>query len=105
MSVSEPATPHLNPEQVQAQSLLNAPVPRLYTNGFVVAQTNADLSLVLLLNGAPSALLSMSFVSAKSLIEELGKAMQFLEESIDQKIPTMNEVAARLSAHQRKTMK
>jgi hypothetical protein len=100
MSVSEPDPQKLSTEQIQAQSLLNAPVPRLYANGFVIAQTNSDVSIALLLNGAPSAVLSMSFVSAKTLIEEMGKAIHFLEESIEQKIPTMNEVAAKLIAYQ-----
>jgi hypothetical protein len=102
MSVSEHDPPKLSPEQIQAQSMLNAPVPRLYANGFAIAQTNSDVSVVLLLNGAPSAVLSMSFISAKTLIEEMGKAMQFLEDSIEQKIPTMNEVAAKLLAQQSK---
>jgi hypothetical protein len=100
MSDPGPTTTRPNPEQAQAQALLSAPVPRLYANGFVVAQTNSDVSVMLLLNGAPTALVSMSFISAKTLIEEMSRAMKFLEDSLGQEIPTMNEVAGKLSAMQ-----
>lgn len=90
----------LTPDQQQAQAMMSAPVPRLYANGFVVAQTYADVSVVLLLNGAPSAIVSLSFVSAKTLIEEMKKAMSFLEEALEQQIPTMNEVAEKLAVKQ-----
>ena len=90
----------LTPEQQQAQAMLSAPVPRLYANGFVIAQTHADVSVVLLLNGAPSAIVSLSFISAKTLIEEMKKAMSVLEEGLEQQIPTMNEIAAKLAAKQ-----
>jgi len=90
----------LTPEQLQAQAVawLHAPVPRLYSNGFAIAQSNADLTLVMLLNGAPTAIANMSFNSAKTLSEELTRAVKALEEAIGQPILTMNELADKLSA-------
>jgi hypothetical protein len=90
------------PDTAQLQNILNSPVPRLYANGFVVAQTHSDFSVVFLTNAAPSAVLSMSFISAKSLIEEMAKAMSFLEAGLEQKIPTINEVATKMTAAQSK---
>lgn len=91
--------PQLTPEQLQeqARAWLHAPVTRFYTNGFAIAQSNSDVTLIMLLNGAPIAIANMSFISAKSLSDELGKTIKILEESIDQKIPNMNEMAEKLS--------
>ena len=102
MSDPGPATIQQTPEQTQAhaKAWLNAPVPRLYANGFAIAQTNSDMSVILLLNGAPGAVLSLSFISAKTLVDELGKAIKFVEEFLEQKIPTMGEVAAKMTTAQ-----
>jgi hypothetical protein len=86
------------PEQphVQALAWMNAPIPRMYANGFVIAQSNSDFSLVMMLNGAPTAVVNMSFTSAKTLGEELGKALNNLERGIEQKILSMDEVTTKM---------
>ena len=86
------------PDAAQLQNIINSPIPRLYANGFIIAQTHSDVSVVLMLNAAPSAVLSMSFISAKTLIEELTKSMNFLESSLEQKIPSITEVAIKMTA-------
>lgn len=86
--------------RTQAMAWLNAPVTRLYTNGFAIAQSNTDLTLVMLANGAPAAIASMSFISAKTLMEELQKAIKILEQNLGQPIPTMEEVAAKMTKAQ-----
>ena len=88
------------PDQAQAQAILNAQVPHIYANGFMLAQTNSDVSVGLLLNGSPCAILSMSFISAKSLIDDLARAIAFLERALDQPIPHMNDVAKKIAAAQ-----
>lgn len=87
------------PEQQQqlAQAWLRAPVPRLYANGFALAQTGSDISVIMLLNGAPVAITSLSFISAKTLCAELEKAMKSLEDALQQQIPTIEQVTEKLS--------
>ena len=82
--------------QAQAATWLRAPVNRVYTNGFAIAQSTSDISVIMLVNGAPNAIVSMSFISAKTLILELGKALSALETGLGQPILTMEEVAAKL---------
>lgn len=85
-----------NPAVAQLQAALSAPIGRLYANGFVVAQTASDLMVLLLSNGAPSAFLNLSYISARTLIEELSKAVGDFEKATGQKIPTIGEVAQNL---------
>jgi hypothetical protein len=83
-------------EQRQILQLLRAPVPRLYANGFAIATSASDLTVALLLNGSPAGLLSLSYISAKSLIGELQTAVGAFEKAIGQEIQTINQVAEAL---------
>jgi|SRR5208282_307605 len=96
MPENEPKTlqVQISPEQIRA--MLNAPVPRLYANGFAVAQTAADISIVLLLNGAPAGVLTMSMTAAKTLVEQLNQPIGTYEKKTQSTIKTMEEVAAAL---------
>lgn len=62
-----------------------------------IAQSAADLSVVMLLNGVPTSILSLSFIGAKSLNVELEKALKNVETLLDQKIPTLTEVSAKMA--------
>src|ERR1700693_6005534 len=93
---SAPQRPLLAPDQLQVQAWMNSPAVRIYTNGFGIAQTNADISVIMLLNGMPTAIANMSFISAKSLMEELQKAIKVLEDALGQPVPSMGDVAAKL---------
>ena len=95
MNDSDSVTPS-EQAQAQARAWMNAAVPRMYTNGFVIGQSNSDYSLVMMLNGAPTAIVTMSFNSAKTLVEELGKSLKNLEKGLDQKILSMEEVATKM---------
>jgi hypothetical protein len=80
----------------QIQALMRAPMPRLYANGFGFAQTASDISVVLLHNNNPTGMLSMSYISAKSFLIDLGKTIEGIEAALKQPIPTMAEVAEEL---------
>jgi hypothetical protein len=99
-NLSPPTSPEQAQAQAQALSWLNAPVMRLYANGFAVAQSNADFTVVMLVNGVPSGILNMSFVAAKTLVQELDKAVNNLEKGLEQVIPSMEEVAAKMGMAQ-----
>jgi hypothetical protein len=79
-------------QQAQLQAFMRSPVPRIYANGFGVAQSASDISVVLLHNNFPAGMLSMSFISAKSLVNDLQKTIEGIEATLKQSIPTINEV-------------
>jgi hypothetical protein len=83
-----------------ATAALRGGIPRLYANGFIIAQSASDLAVVMLANGTPSSLVSMSFISAKTLSIELTKAISNLEKAIGDTIPTIEEVQEKLSKAQ-----
>jgi hypothetical protein len=92
-----PVLPTPEQQRQLAQTWLRAPVPRLYANGFALAQTGSDISVIMLLNGAPVAITSLSFISAKTLVIELGKAVETIESALQQQIPTIEQVTDKLS--------
>jgi hypothetical protein len=79
--------------QQQLQALLSNPmVPRFYGNAFAIAQTSADMSVIVLANGAPAGILSMSYSSAKTLLDEMNKAIQNFETAIGNPVLTNQEL-------------
>jgi len=53
-------------ELLVIQNALSSPnTPKLYVNGFVTGQTQADVFVVLQLNGNPTAVLNMSFTKCE----------------------------------------
>jgi hypothetical protein len=83
--------------QQQMQALLNNPmIPRMYGNTFAVAQTSADLSVVVLANNAPAAILMLSYSSARTLIVEMEKAILNFEKAIGQSVPTNQELDTKM---------
>ena len=92
---SAPAGPQTADKQQQGQlvqAMLRSPLPRFYANGFAIAQTNADVSVVLLTNGQPVGVLSMSYISAKNIVIQLGKSVEDFETAIGHKIKTIEEI-------------
>jgi hypothetical protein len=98
------ATPPQSQEEQQAIALaaLRAPVPRLYSNGFMTAQTASDIALILLQNGSPSAILNLSYISAKSLILELQRAVESFETTVGQRLMTIEEISKLMEAEKAK---
>ena len=66
--------------------------PRLYTNGIAVAQTASDVSLVLLTNENPTGVLSLSYTTAKTVVDELSKAIKNFEAGTDYKVKSIEEL-------------
>jgi hypothetical protein len=78
------------------QSLLRIPMQRFYANGFGLAQTNTDMSLIMLLNGQPVGMLSMSYISAKSLMLQIKSAVETFEKAIGHSVKTGEEIGETL---------
>jgi hypothetical protein len=78
------------------QTALRSPIPRLYANGFMIAQSASDMSLILLLNGSPVSVLSLSYITAKSLATDLSASLKAFEVAIGQEIKTVNEIVPKM---------
>lgn len=97
-----PATPPSQEEQRRLleqaiQGGLLGPTPKMYANGFGLAQTAADISMVALMNGQPVGVVIVPWVTAKSLIADLSQVVERLEQATGQKIRTVSEINSDLS--------
>lgn len=72
-----------------AQSL---DLPQLYFNGFQIGLTNSDISLIMLCNGQPKSIASISFTTAKTLHIGLGEMITALEGATGRTIMTMQDI-------------
>jgi hypothetical protein len=101
VSASPPRPSAVEIQQVQQQHAVTAAlrggVPQAYFNSFAVVQTAADLSLVLMSNGNPVLTVSMSYITAKSLVPDMQRAITTFEEATKQTIKTINEVTPDLN--------
>lgn len=73
-------------------------VPKIYVNGFANFLNNADLGLVLQLNGRPKAVVNMSYTLAKTLHQRLGVMIDGFEKESKHDIMTtdfINKVLAK----------
>jgi hypothetical protein len=97
--MTDQTTPKTAPsaEQQQLMALMRAPVPRLYANGYAIISSASDISVGLLFNGTPVGVTSMSYITAKSLIIDLQKALGEFEKAIDQKVKTIDEITMGMS--------
>jgi hypothetical protein len=101
---ANPAQPktqqQLTPEQQaqrQIQAFMRAPVPRFYANGLGIGHTAADISVVFLGHGAPVAVATMSFPTAKSLVNDLSQAISKFEQETGEEVHDINEITKRLN--------
>jgi hypothetical protein len=77
-------------------------VPKIWANGFILAQTASDMSVVFLTNNTPSTVLSMSYVSAKTLRNELTKLIESFEKLTGQTVSTIEENTQKIQKAQEK---
>lgn len=100
--MSDQQPPASTPTPQQQQVLLNAvrgQVPGIYANGFGIIGSASDLTVVLMLNNNPVAALSLSHISAKSLRNDLSKAIDQFEKATKQEIKTIPETAEQLKSY------
>jgi hypothetical protein len=67
-------------------------VLKLYANGFAIALSNADMSVLLQLSGKPVGIMYLSYTMAKTLHERLGQVVRDFEDQSKQKLLTTDEV-------------
>lgn len=86
-----------------AENLTEAPQPSenlksIYANGFGISLGNCDITVVIQNNGKNLFLLNMSYTVAKTLAQELAKAITTLESATGKPIMTAIEIASLLQA-------
>lgn len=86
----------------QMQALIRAPVTKLYANGIGINSTSNDITLVFLEHGAPSGIVSMSYTTAKSVMDEISNAIKQYENNTGEKVKSINEISAISAARQKK---
>ena len=69
-------------------------VPVLYANGFSVGLTNADVIIVLTLNGRPAEVLNLSYTLAKTLHLKLANVVDDFEKAARRDLLTTDDVDA-----------
>ena len=74
------------------QAALNAPIPRLYANAHGVLQSSTDLSVVLVTNNQPVAILSLSYSTAKALAGDIDRAVKAFEKAAGIEIKSVEEM-------------
>jgi hypothetical protein len=85
-------------QEMMVAAALRGAAPRTYANGFIIAQTASDVAVVMLTNAAPVGVLNLSYVSAKSLAEDLQKAVKGFEDTTHQEIKSIAEIQQAMRA-------
>ena len=80
-------------EQELWNAIEDTEIPRLYFNGFNISIGNADVTMILKLQNNPVMILSMSHNLAKTLVEKMGGVVSILEDKIDQRVLTTDQIA------------
>lgn len=89
--------PAASPQQQQALlNALHSAIPTIYANGFGIATSASDLSVVLMLNNNPVALLSLSLISAKTLSADLARAVEAFQKATKLEVKTIQEITQEL---------
>lgn len=83
-------------KNAQLQAMMRTQMPRIYANGFGLAQSSSDITIFALHNNLPVGMVSMSYISAKSLLKDLTEAIGEIEAALGQSLPTMEEVSRSL---------
>lgn len=88
MSKEEEIDKKNNVQTLAKYALESDEVPKIYANGFAQFFNNADVGLILQLNGRPNAVINMSYTLAKTLHDRLGKQIKDLEKDSGHNIMT-----------------
>jgi hypothetical protein len=75
---------------------LTSPIPRIYVNGFLLGQSFSDVTIVCQANGASSAILNMSFTTAKSIAFELSRIISSFEQKTNHTIMTIQDIKTKM---------
>ena len=86
-----------NQQEIAQNALLKEGIPNFYMNGFISGVGLGDAYLVLQTNGKTTAVVNMSLSTLKTLAYNLTATIRGVEEKLEQKTPTLQELQERLS--------
>lgn len=69
-----------------------AQVPHVYANGFQIGVSNADINIVLKLDGQPLQVLHVSYTLAKTLQQKVGDVVSRFEKAVNRSMLVTDEV-------------
>jgi hypothetical protein len=75
-------------------------VPKMYANGFQIVMSNSDVSILLIQNNVPVAVVNVSYTIAKTLSEKVGELIGKLEARSKQPIMTTDDINKYLQEEQ-----
>jgi len=78
--------------QQMMQMALRGPVPRFHANSCAIAQSSADVALVMTSNGVAVSTTNMSYETAKNMSEELARAVSNFESVTGQEVKRLREI-------------
>jgi hypothetical protein len=90
-------------ENIDFAKVIEACPIKLYCNGFIIGVGSADVTVVLNLNGKNIGALNLSYTSAKTLSESLGKGILDFERKTGQKIMTAPFIEGKITSNRPKT--
>jgi hypothetical protein len=74
------------------QAALRGPVPRFYANSIAIGQSPVDVALVMFANGGAIGTVNIAYPTAKQLIDDLQKAITFIETATGEKIRPISDI-------------
>ena len=77
---------------VAGQQQVHSNIPAHYLNGFSLTLSNADISMLMMLDGQPIAKANMSFTTAKTFVKLLKDLLDNLEKVTGHDIMTTDQV-------------
>ncbi len=83
-------------QQATVTAALRGAAPRFYANVVNIAQSASDVSLILMSNFVAVGVVSMSYITAKTLRKELDRAIGQFEKAVNQEVPTIEEIDKKL---------
>ncbi|MCA1654553.1 MAG: hypothetical protein ABR588_00390 [Sphingomicrobium sp.] len=84
----------------KGQLTLAQPIPQVYFNGFQLGLSNADISLVLLLDNQPILKMNMSYTVGKTVLVKLQDMVALLESTTGREIMTTDDAGRGLEGAQ-----
>ena len=79
--------------QQQLQAIMRGGAPKIYANGIGLGATASDITVLLFDGNVPVGVVTLAYVTAKSLVEDLGDAIKTYEQKTGEKVRQIKELA------------
>jgi hypothetical protein len=83
-------------QKTSQEALASEQVLKIYGNGFICLNSNADMAVIIQINQKPVAVINLSFTTAKTLGEKLGQMVRDFEKKTGNTIMTIDVINEKL---------